>query len=690
MDYRKLNSIIIRDAFPLPHIDEALQVVHNCNVFTSFDLAQGYLQLAMAEDDIKKTTFRAGSSGLYKFTHMPFGLSNAGSSFCRLMEQCLGDQQFVTLLLYLDDICIFALDVSTMLDQMELVFSWLKSFNLKIKPKKSYFFQASVIFLGHVLSANGISANPEKVEKVRDWPVPSNAKELHSFLGLASHYCQFIPNFACIAKCLHQLVGLTNVKKTKGKRKEVTTLEELKRLELIIPKFVWASEHQKAFDALKLALTTAPVLGYPDFKREFILETDASLRGLGAVLSQVDEQGKTHVIAYASWTLRPSQKSMCNYSSSKLELLALKWAVTEKFSDYLLGSKFTVYTDNNPLAYIQTSKLGVSQIRLLSKLALFDFNIIYRSGKSNQATDALSWHPEPNCKLESDDSDNDCNDPVVLSYATICDIIKPVLGDTKIPLTIKKKAQAASNLLEGEKSMPECCAILDLTAQTSAVSVFDQVPTATMAEAQLKDSVLGLVVPFIHKGVKSKVSVIAKIRCKAAGKYLLQFDRLVLKKGVLHCIYISNDVETHQLVLPLEYHNTVLRMLHDDYSHQGLDRTLALVRERFYWSTMNHDATEYVTNCHWCHVAKGHYTGPHTQQGSLVANNPLDLLCIDFLKVDPSRDGKKNILVLTDAFTKFSQAFITNNQKALTVAKVLVEKWFYVYGIPACIYSDKG
>ena len=138
VDYRKLNSITIRDAFPLPCIDEALQVVHNCNVFTSFNLVQGYLQLAMA-DDIKKTAFRAGSSGLYEFTCMPFGLSNAGSSFCRLMEQCLGDQQFVTLLLYLDDICTFAPDVSAMLDQIELVFNQLKSFNLKIKLKNVIF-----------------------------------------------------------------------------------------------------------------------------------------------------------------------------------------------------------------------------------------------------------------------------------------------------------------------------------------------------------------------------------------------------------------------------------------------------------------------------------------------------------------------------------------------------------------------
>ena len=164
------------------------------------------------------------------------------------------------------------------------------------------------------------------------------------------------------------------------------------------PTFVWASKHQKAFDALKLALPTAPVLGYPNFNKKCILETDASLRGLGAVLSQVDDTGKVHVIAYASQTLRPFKQSMYNYSSDKLELLALKWAVTEKFRDYLLGSKFMVYTENNPLAYIQTSKLGVSQICWASELALFDY-IIYRLDRTNKATDVLSQCPESNCKL---------------------------------------------------------------------------------------------------------------------------------------------------------------------------------------------------------------------------------------------------------------------------------------------------
>ena len=237
----------------------------------------------------------------------------------------------------------------------------------------------------------------------------------------------------------------------------MTSLKDQKKPELTLPKFVWASEHQKDFDALKLALTTAPVLGYPNFDREFILETDALLRGLEAVLSQVDEEGKVHVIAYASQTLRPSEKSMRIYSSAKLELLVLKWAVTKKFRDYLLGSKFTVYTNNNPLAYVQTSKLGASQIHWLSEFALLNFNIIYRSGKTNQAADALCQHPEPSCRLKSDS-----DDPFMLSYGTICTTIKPVLGDTKIPFEIKKKAQAASNLLEGGRMCPSSMPYLNL------------------------------------------------------------------------------------------------------------------------------------------------------------------------------------------------------------------------------------
>ena len=182
VDFWKLNAISIRHSFPLLRIEEALQAVQAAVWFTSFNLAQGYLQMAMEEADIPKTAICAGSSSLFEFTRMPFGLTNAGASFCRLMEMVIGDQQFVTLLFYLDDICIFANSANQMLDRIELVFSRLKQYQLKIKPKKS-FFQTEVSFLGHILSAKGILPNPEKVDKVRDLPIPKTSKEVHSFIG---------------------------------------------------------------------------------------------------------------------------------------------------------------------------------------------------------------------------------------------------------------------------------------------------------------------------------------------------------------------------------------------------------------------------------------------------------------------------------------------------------------------------
>ena len=315
IDFWKLNAISIRDSFPLPRIEEALQAVQAAVWFTSFDLAQGYLQMAMEEVNIPKTAFRAGSSGLFEFTHMPFGLTNAGASFCRLMEMVIGDQQFVTLLFYLDNICIFANSADQMLDRIKLVFSRLKQYQLKIKPKKSFFFQTEVSFLGHILSAKGISPNPEKVDKVRDWPVPKTSKEVHSFIGLASYYRRFIPNFAKWLKPLNALIvpPAHQAKVHHG---------EMKKSELT--EFVWSKECQEGFDALKHALTTAPVLAYPDYTQPFILETDASLKGLGAVLSQKGKDGEVRVIAYASRSLQPSERSMHNYSSAKIELMALK------------------------------------------------------------------------------------------------------------------------------------------------------------------------------------------------------------------------------------------------------------------------------------------------------------------------------------------------------------------------------
>ena len=304
----------------LPWIAEALQAVKAVVWFTSFDLAQGYLQLAMDEADIHKTAFLVGSSRLYEFTCMPFGLSNARASFCHLMKMCLGDQQYLMLFFYLDDICIFSSSIDEMLDRIALVFGQLKEFNLKIKPKKSFFFQSSVLFLGHLLSKDGILPNPEKVNNVKDWLIPSLAKEVHSFSGLASYYRRFIPQFSKWTNPLHDLIWPIATTKKNARVK-------LPPLAHNLPPFEWTAIHLESFNKLKEALTSAPVLAYPDYSKPFILEADASLKGLGAVLTQEDDEGNFHIISYASCMLKPYECSMRNYSSAKLELLALKWAI---------------------------------------------------------------------------------------------------------------------------------------------------------------------------------------------------------------------------------------------------------------------------------------------------------------------------------------------------------------------------
>ena len=174
-----------------------------------------------------------------------------------------------------------------------------------------------------------------------------------------------------------------------------------------LPPFEWTLEHQESFERLKHSLITVPILAYPNYEKPFLLETDASLKCFGAVLSQQDSYGDQWVISFASKSLKPYEKLMRSYSSAKLELLALKWAVCDKFKDYLFGSKFTVLMNNNPLCYVKTSKLGASQIRWLSDLALFDFNMKYQGGRKNQVADALSHHPlNPDSSSESEDDDD--------------------------------------------------------------------------------------------------------------------------------------------------------------------------------------------------------------------------------------------------------------------------------------------
>ena len=265
------------------------------------------------------------------------------------------------------------------LERLDMVFSRLSQYNLKVKPEKCHLFHKRLRFLGHIISEDGVSPDPEKTRAVQEWDRPQTEAELRSFLGLTGYYRRFIAGYAKIAASLQALLSGTG-KKTQTR---------------MVPMTSWNDECDDAFSKLKERLTSAPVLGHPDLQKAFILEVDASFRGLGAVLSQQQDDRRV-VLGYASRSLRDTEKKMNNYSSMKLELLALKWAITEKFRDLLIGSEFVVYTDNNPLSYVQTTgKLGATETRWLADLAQFQFTIKYRSQTHSAAMLAmatnLSW-----------------------------------------------------------------------------------------------------------------------------------------------------------------------------------------------------------------------------------------------------------------------------------------------------------
>ena len=313
VDYRQLNAKCLKDAFPLPRIDESLVAMDGACLFSSLDLAHGYFQVTMHPDSISQTAFRV-PWGLYEFTRMPQGLMNSPSTFQRIVEMIFGDLNLSELVLYLDDVLVYSKTVAEHISRLEKVFKRFSEHGLKLNAAKCKLFQPQVSYLGHVVSKDGVAVDPDKIARIRDWPIPSTHFEQRSFLGLASYYRRYVSNFATIAGPLHLLTGNTD---TSG-RKATKTLQ-------------WSEEADAALTSLKQALCSAPILTYPRFDRDFVLEVDASLKGLGACLSQIDDDGKLRTVAFASRGLRGAERNYPDFSSFKLELLALKWAVSEKF-----------------------------------------------------------------------------------------------------------------------------------------------------------------------------------------------------------------------------------------------------------------------------------------------------------------------------------------------------------------------
>jgi len=362
IDYRKLNDMTIRNSYPLPLISELLDRVKGAKVFTKLDLKSAYNLVRIKEGDEYKTAFRT-RYGHFEFLVMPFGLKNAPATFQHFINDVLSEYLDDFVISYIDDILIYSNTIEEHHIHVRKVLKKLLENNLYVKLEKCEFDKSETTFLGYVLSRDGLKMDKEKVKAILDWPIPTNVKEVQSFIGLCNYYRLFIKDFAKIANPIHKLT-----------RKNVP--------------FKWDKDQQKAFDKLKYLFTSAPILMNPDSNKPFVVETDASNFAVGAVLSQ-EFEGVLHPVAFLSKSLTKCQR---NYQIYDKELLAIKVAL-EEWRHYLEGARhqFLVYTDHKNLTFPRKPEmLSQRQIRWYEFLSRFDFKLIYRSGKKSGKPDLLS------------------------------------------------------------------------------------------------------------------------------------------------------------------------------------------------------------------------------------------------------------------------------------------------------------
>ena len=613
VDYRKVNAVTRKDAYPLPRVDDTLDTLSGAKWFSTLDLISGYWQVEMSPQDREKTAF-CTHEGLFEFQTMPFGLCNGPATFQRLMDMVLAGMQWKNCLVYLDDVIVLGRTFEEHLANLREVFQRFREAGLKLKMAKCRFCAPEVEFLGHIVSKDGVRTDPRKTAKVAEWPPPTSRKEVQQFLGLASYYRRFIQNFSTVAKPLHRLTEKT-------------------------AKFEWTSECQAAFQDLRSRLVSAPILAFPDYGRTFILDTDASGTGIGAVLSQQQEDGVERVVAYASRVLtRPERR----YCVTRQELLAVVVFI-QHFRPYLLGRRFLLRTDHGSLTWLSNFKEPEGQLaRWLERLQEYDFTILHRPGRKHQNADSLSRRPCTQCGRESHDDD-------------------PAPEVVAVDLT-------GSNLVERS---PE-----------------------ELRERQLGDAAIGFLLHAREKGEKPLADDIRK-QGPIAQRLSQLWNKLVVKQGVLWRLYenVNGTSTQQQLVVPHCLREEILQDLHAGAlgGHLGAEKTLAKAKERFYWPGMQRDVVDWCRTCSACATRK---TAPQRNRAPLQtvkAGYPMQVVAVDIMGPLPeSPAGNSYVLVAGDYFTKWVEVYAIPNQEAATVAKKLTDELFCRFSPPERLHSDQG
>ena len=745
-DFRPLNDVTVKDAFPLPRIDESLSRIANAKIFTSIDLAWAFWQIPLKKRDRRKTAF-ACELGLFEWRRMPFGLCNASATFQRSITRALQKIQQrhgSVVMAYIDDIVIATETIEDHLERIREVFECLREAGFKMRAEKCDFMRTETKYLGRVVSAEGIKPDPAAVSKIQEWMPPRNKEELQSFLGFANYYRDFIPFHAA----------------------KVQPMQELLRKN---QHFYWKEKHQEAFDSVKQALADATALAAPNEEGRFVLDTDASAIAIAGILHQEQQyNGKTILrpIVYGSKSLTRTQM---NYGAPKLEMYAVFYFI-EKFHSYLAGREFTLRVDNQALSWLKTYSMDQAMIgRWIARLDQYHFKTIHRPRTQHRNADGLSKRTNDYVHREkivealpevskgfSFMSQKDYEELPTVPYIdkhgkfipnhpelppearaqlpVLYILKKPPKEDLTSDPSLSSipwypQVQWETTPTSTENDRPNC--ILSVTTKVPAARLDttkrDPALRRLPTQCQEQADVLRLVGTELHehqstmRGLKDlhlaqnrDVHLLAlkklmkneplddtlfpeDVQDFAKRYYHQKKDLLFLNQNDILCVnYIPQQRAMHvrpcMIVMPQLYQHEILYRAHDESGHQGVGKVLARIQERHTWPGIKRDVVNHIKHCLTCQQTKHPAGNPCYPLQSINSSNFNDLVQFDHLKLCKTTSGNNGLLVIIDHFTKFAEAIPCAHDEydAQTTAKIILNKWFARHGTPARMQSDNA
>ena len=643
VDYRKLNSITIRNSYPIPRISDLIESFKGAIIFSRLDLRSAYNLVRVKKGHEYLTAFRT-PFGHFEYRVMPFGLRNAPSVFQRFIQDIFSDDIGLFLFVYLDDIIIYSKNLTEHIKHVHHVLSLLVKNGLYVKLEKCEFHVPETTFLGFVVSINGLSMDKNKVKSILEWPTPKNMNELQSFLGLCNYYRKFIKNFAIIMEPLRILLKKNN-------------------------EFKWNDDAENAFKKLKLAFTTDEILIYPDPDKEFTVETDASDFAVGCILSQIsDKDNELHPVAFHSRSLSSSE---LNYTIYDKELLAIITAF-ETWRHHLEGAKFPIQiiTDHRNLLYFKKPQhLNQRQIRWSLFLSKFDFRISFRPGSRCGKPDSLSRRPDYKSVVSLHNKDR----PLLDDNAFCCaNTIISSLIDTQ---PTDKFCGSRSSEPDSSSRRPDYNSVVSLhnkdrpLLDDNALCCANTDNISSLIDAQTADTYCK--------------SILEKIKTKSN---TVKSSLFSLNEGVLHF--------QNRIIVPSTLRARILKSFHDSPTngHQGIDKTLDKIKRYYWWPNMKKDIHNYVLSCSTCARCKIRRHKPYGKIQPLpVPNKPWEIIGVDFIVSLPSSQDCTCIMVVSDHLTKMIHLVPCSDvPSADLTAKMLLYNVFRYHGFPKIIVSDHG